>query len=76
MVSKVYDRLRIPVTDQNKVTILNEEKTQEIHKKILNNIDCSIVLDKVDNDGVSTIHNLLYDNVITCNPPCSSIRST
>ena len=64
MVSKVYDRLRIPVTDQNKVTILNEEKTQEIHKKILNNIDCSIVLDKVDNDGVSTIHNLLYDNLV------------
>jgi hypothetical protein len=64
MVHQVYDRLRIPITNENKVTILNEQKTEKNQKTILKNIDCSIVLDKADDSGIVSIQSLLYNNIV------------
>ena len=64
MVQKVYDRLRIPITDENKISILNEQKTEQNQKTILKNIDCSVILDKADDNGIAAIQNILYNNIV------------
>lgn len=64
LVQKAYDRLRIPSLNDNKIAILNEPQNEETEKRILQHIDCAINIDKADHNGIFTIKNLLYNNIV------------
>lgn len=64
-INKIYNKLRIiQKHNNNKIVVITNQLTGEQKDELLKTIDCAINIDKADSNGLFTIENLLYKNLV------------